>query len=127
MIKIVSNEQMRSMDSKTINQLGLPGIILMENAGRQTFDFIRQFLSENGLYGRIDVYCGKGNNGGDGFVIARHLFNNGYHTRILTIGDPKALSDDAKTNYLICIKYKIPLVVINSPDQITAENPPAQR
>jgi len=78
MIKIVSIQQMRSMDRQTIDQLGVPSIVLMENAGRHTFDYIKQFLSDNGLYGRIDVYCGKGNNGGDGYVIARHLFNYGY-------------------------------------------------
>lgn len=125
MIKIVSIQQMRSMDRQTIDQLGVPGIVLMENAGRHTFDYIKQFLSDNGLYGRIDVYCGKGNNGGDGYVIARHLFNYGYNTRILSIGDPQKLTGDAKTNYTVCANYKIPVTVINSVAQIEEENSPA--
>ena len=118
MIKIVSNEQMRSMDAQTIDTLGVPGMILMENAGRQTYEYIVEFMSELNLFGRIDVYCGKGNNGGDGYVIARHFFNNGYPVQILSIGDPEKLSGDAKTNYLICKNYDIPIRIINSKKQL---------
>ena len=124
MIKIVSNDQMRAMDAKTINELGVPGLVLMENAGRQTYEFILNFMTEIDLSGRIDIYCGKGNNGGDGYVIARHLFNNGYSVRILSIGDPEDIKGDAKTNYLICKKYNIPLVVIKSSEQLIGQVPP---
>jgi hydroxyethylthiazole kinase-like uncharacterized protein yjeF len=125
MIKIVSNDQMRAMDDRTIRKLEVPGIILMENAGRHTFEFIREFLSENGIHGIIDVYCGKGNNGGDGYVIARHLFNNGYDVQIFAIGDPGDLTGDAKTNYLICKNYLIPVRVIHSVDQLSNNHCPA--
>jgi hydroxyethylthiazole kinase-like uncharacterized protein yjeF len=118
MIKIVSNEQMRRMDEFTINTLGVPGLILMENAGRETYEYICDFLSENNLSGMIDIYCGKGNNGGDGYVIARHLFTAGYNVRLLSIGSPEALKGDAKTNYLICQAFKIPLVIITAADQL---------
>lgn len=118
MIKIVSNDQMRAMDKKTIEELGVPGIVLMENAGRQTYEYILEFTTEIGLEGRIDIYCGKGNNGGDGYVVARHFFNNGYPVRILSVGNPEQLKGDAKTNYLICKKYNIPIVTIDSKDQL---------
>jgi len=124
MIKIVSNDQMRAMDTKTIEKLGVPGMVLMENAGRQTYEYILEFLTETGSTGRIDIYCGKGNNGADGYVIARHFFNNGYPLRILSIGDPKSLKGDAKTNYLICKNYKIPFLIINSIDQLQIQDPP---
>jgi NAD(P)H-hydrate epimerase len=124
MIKIVSNDQMRAMDAKTIYELGVPGLVLMENAGRQTYEYILDFMTEIDLSGRIDIYCGKGNNGGDGYVIARHLFNNGYSVRILSIGDPEDIKGDAKTNYLICKKYNIPLVVIKSSEQLIGQVPP---
>ena len=124
MIKIVSNEQMRKMDAQTIEKLGVPGIILMENAGRQTYEYILEFMAELNLAGRIDIYCGKGNNGGDGYVIARHFFNNGYPVQILSVGDPEKLSGDAKTNYLICKEYKIPIEIIQSSDQLRSYHKP---
>jgi NAD(P)H-hydrate epimerase len=121
MIKIVSNDQMRAMDTKTIEELGVPGMVLMENAGRQSYEYILDFIAEIGITGRIDIYCGKGNNGGDGYVIARHFYNNGYPVRILSVGDPKSLKGDAKTNYLICNNYNIPIIVIDSTDQLMAQ------
>jgi NAD(P)H-hydrate epimerase len=124
MIKIVSNEQMRVMDAHTIEKLGVPGLILMENAGRQTFEYILEFMSELGITGRVDIYCGKGNNGGDGYVIARHFINNGYPVQIFSIGDPENLIGDAKTNYLICKKYDIPIDVISTLDQLNENDPP---
>jgi len=124
MIKIVSNDQMRAMDVKTIEELGVPGIILMENAGRQTYEYILDFIAEIGLTGRIDIYCGKGNNGGDGYVIARHFFNNAYPVRIISVGDPEKLKGDALTNYLICKNYGIPLTIIESSEQLSEGIPP---
>ena len=56
MIKIVSNDQMRAMDAKTIYELGVPGLVLMENAGRQTYEFILNFMTEIDLSGRIDIF-----------------------------------------------------------------------
>jgi NAD(P)H-hydrate epimerase len=118
MIKIVSNEQMRSMDTHAIETLGVPGIVLMENAGRQTYEYILEFMSELNISGRIDIYCGKGNNGGDGYVIARHFYNNGYQVHILSVGNPEDLTGDAKTNYLICKNSKIPIEIIESNEQL---------
>lgn len=124
MMKIVSNDQMRTMDTKTIETLGVPGMILMENAGRQTYEYILEFVSEIGISGRIDIYCGKGNNGGDGYVIARHLYNNEYPVQILSIGDPDDLKGDAKTNYLICKNFNIPNTIIKSIDSLSEQDPP---
>jgi NAD(P)H-hydrate epimerase len=124
MIKIVSNEQMRSMDAQTINALGVPGIVLMENAGRQTYEYIIEFMSELNIKDRIDVYCGKGNNGGDGYVIARHFFNNGYPVQILSVGNPEELKGDAKTNYLICKNYNLPIEMIDSVKKLSKYNSP---
>jgi NAD(P)H-hydrate epimerase len=125
MIKIVSNDQMRAMDDFTIQSMGVPGLILMENAGRHTYECIGDFLAENDLKGRIDVYCGKGNNGGDGFVIARHLFVNGYPVQIFSVGNPEKLGGDAKINYRICRNYKIPITIISTPDQLNSDHRPA--
>jgi len=125
MIKIVSNDQMRKMDAQTIDKLGVPGIILMENAGRQTYEYILEFIAELNLAGRIDIYCGKGNNGGDGYVIARHFHNNGYQVQIFSVGDPDRLADDAKTNYLICKNYNIPIEILESTKSLYKNDNPA--
>jgi len=118
MIKIVSNEQMRRMDEYTINSLGVPGLILMENAGRETYEYICDYLSENNISGMIDIYCGKGNNGGDGYVVARHLFTAGYRVRLISVGHPEQLMGDAKINYQICRTYQIPLIILNTAGQL---------
>jgi NAD(P)H-hydrate epimerase len=125
MIKIVSNEQMRAMDVKTIDTLGVPGMVLMENAGRQTYEYIIEFIAELKVAGRIDIYCGKGNNGGDGYVIARHFYNNGYPVKIISVGDPENLKGDARNNYLICKNFNIPVDIINSKEQLQNNLSPA--
>ncbi|HFE63952.1 MAG TPA: bifunctional ADP-dependent NAD(P)H-hydrate dehydratase/NAD(P)H-hydrate epimerase, partial [Caldithrix sp.] len=80
-MKLVTSAEMREMDRHTIEDLGIPGIVLMENAGAGTFRVIRDLLKK---YEKsvVSVFCGKGNNGGDGFVIARHLWDAGADVRI---------------------------------------------
>ena len=124
MIKIVSNDQMRAMDTKTIDELGVPGVVLMENAGRQTYEYILELMSELDISGQVDVYCGKGNNGGDGYVIARHFYNNGFPVRLYSVGDPEKLKGDALVNYKICQKCNIPVTTIDSKEQLQKFDPP---
>ncbi|NIV99769.1 bifunctional ADP-dependent NAD(P)H-hydrate dehydratase/NAD(P)H-hydrate epimerase, partial [Candidatus Saccharibacteria bacterium] len=81
MIKVVSAEEMREMDRFTIKEVGVPGVVLMENAGAETAMVILDLL-EDVEQPLVHVFCGKGNNGGDGFVIARHLFNNGVDVEV---------------------------------------------
>ena len=76
---ILSRDQVRQFDRRAIEQYGLPGIVLMENAGRGVADFITTLVPR----GPIVVLCGQGNNGGDGFVIARHLELRGFEVRVL--------------------------------------------
>ncbi len=76
MFKACTAQQMRDIDQKAINQLGIPGIILMENAALRCIEELENdFISLKNL--KIGVFCGKGNNGGDGFAIARHLVRLG--------------------------------------------------
>src|SRR5258708_2568117 len=65
----LSREQVRTLDRRAIEEFGVPGVVLMENAGRNAAELVRSL----GIHARVVVCCGKGNNGGDGFVIARHL------------------------------------------------------
>ena len=101
MIPLYSAQQVREADSYAINELAIPSIVLMENASRSIFDeVIRHFghLMENNIIG---IICGKGNNGGDGFAVARHFINSGYDVRIISLGAEDELKGDALINYRI--------------------------
>jgi len=123
MIKIVSNSEMREMDNKAINEYGVPGIVLMENAGRNTAEVILEKCEELEIESVI-IFAGKGNNGGDGFVIARFLDNYGLDVIIYLLADDKELAGDAKTNFEICKKSSIEIKPIKSRDEIFSPNIP---
>ncbi len=107
-MKLFSSSAMRELDGKTIEQIGVPGIVLMENASRGVFEIIHAEMGPlKGLKGVI--VCGKGNNGGDGFAVARHLFNAGAQPKIVLAADPKEIAGDAKINMFICKNLSIPI------------------
>ncbi len=87
--------QMRAVDRAAIEGLGLPGLVLMENAGRGTVAAIRQARPDL-LAGKIAVVCGAGQNGGDGFVIARHLAGGGADVRVHLVAPRARVSGDAR-------------------------------
>lgn len=87
------------MDECAVHELHYPSIVLMENAGRNAADWIAGHLADTGR--RARVICGTGNNGGDGFVIARHLHNRGWRVDVYVIGEPKRMTPDAETNRII--------------------------
>ncbi len=96
---LVCAEEMRALDRHTIDQLGVPGELLMESAGRAVADRVLANRSA-GLQGRgpVAIVCGRGNNGGDGFVVARHLAVLGVPIAVSVLGGPKGLSGDAAAN-----------------------------
>ncbi|WIF95326.1 NAD(P)H-hydrate dehydratase [Caminicella sporogenes] len=97
-MKVVLNEEMRKIDKTTIEKYGIPGIILMENAGLGVVEeIIKDFKRDS----NFTIICGRGNNGGDGFVIARHLYNKGYNVKVFIIGDSRDISKDALINFKI--------------------------
>src|SRR6516225_3600010 len=93
----LSRSEVREVDRRAIEDFGVPGVVLMENAGRGTAELIRAL----GVTGRVVICCGKGNNGGDGFVIARHLDNWKVPVRLLLFAQPQELAGDALVNYRI--------------------------
>lgn len=97
-MKAATNEQMRAIDRMTIEEFGIPGIVLMENAGIQTTKVIKEMLQDT-VGKKVWVFAGTGNNGGDGFVIARHLQNSGAKVRIVIVGKENTIKGDAKTNF----------------------------
>jgi len=84
-LKILNTSQTKSIDERATRDYGIPGIVLMENAGLRVVDYLESHY-ENLEDWNILVLCGKGNNGGDGMVVARHLHNRGYGTRVLLFG-----------------------------------------
>src|SRR5271156_649952 len=96
-MKILSAAEMREVDRLTTSRYRVPSLTLMENAGRSVAEFIQSRFS-NLARRRIVVFCGKGNNGGDGFVVARHLLKMGAKPSVHFIGDPRDAKGDAATN-----------------------------
>jgi NAD(P)H-hydrate epimerase len=91
----MTRDQVRAFDAWAIREIGIPGAILMENAGRGCAAEIHdRYGQERSLH--ITVACGTGNNGGDGFVIARHLSNRGHRIRVLLCGDRHKVKGDAR-------------------------------
>ena len=96
-ILLASVEQARELDRLTIESYGLPGDLLMELAGSQTARIIGDLFGER--TGRATILCGGGNNGGDGYVIARHLLNCGWEPLVLSTVDVTDLKGDARRNF----------------------------
>ncbi|MGB7583085.1 MAG: NAD(P)H-hydrate epimerase [Sedimentisphaerales bacterium] len=94
---LMSRDEGRAFDAWAINELGIPGIVLMENAGRGCAQFIIETLSKI-KKPVVCIFCGTGNNGGDGFVIARHLFNAGFAVTVVVCGSINKIRGDAKIN-----------------------------
>jgi NAD(P)H-hydrate epimerase len=105
-MKIANINQMQNIDRRAIEIYGIPSITLMENAGIAATSHIVRFLKENPKFNRLSIICGKGNNGGDGFVIARHLslILALDALRIFLIGKEKDLRNDSLINFKILKK-----------------------
>lgn len=101
-MKVLTAEQMQAVDRQTIDEIGIPGVVLMENAGRGVADEITQRFSSEGTP-RALVLAGKGNNGGDGYVVARHLLNKGWDVQTLVLAEREAIKGDAGVN-LLCLE-----------------------
>lgn len=111
---ILTREQSRLVDALAIERYGMTGLVLMENAGRGAAEIIRRtYIDEHRSLGRVVICCGKGNNGGDGFVVARHLDNARIPIRILLFADPAKLTGDAAANYEIARRAELPIEVFN--------------
>ena len=96
-MRVLSTAQMRAADRRTIDEVGIPAAVLMENAGRQVAAAMERHLAPLGDL-RVAVVCGKGNNGGDGFVVARVLEAGGVTTRVYLAGSASEIEGDARGN-----------------------------
>ena len=96
-MRVLTARQMREADRRTIEELGVPSLVLMENAGREAASAVERAFPD--LVGRrVAVLCGRGNNGGDGFVVARLLHQRGVHVSVFLVGRASDVKGDALAN-----------------------------
>ncbi|MHB0969252.1 MAG: NAD(P)H-hydrate dehydratase [Thermoanaerobaculia bacterium] len=114
-MKILTAGQMRNIDRRAIETFGIPSIVLMENAALAVVDAIETHYP---TAARVVIFCGPGQNGGDGFAVARHLSNRGRDPRIVIVGGRDAIAGDAKTNLEICEKMRIHIEQVDQTDAL---------
>jgi NAD(P)H-hydrate epimerase len=102
----LTSQWSRAIDRRAIEQYGMSGLVLMENAGRGCADLLERL----GIDGSIAIVCGKGNNAGDGFVLARHLELRGHSVQVLLGCNPAELRGDAAVNFAILRQAETPIV-----------------
>jgi NAD(P)H-hydrate epimerase len=113
-MKIVTAAEMREIDRTTIEEYGIPSLVLMERAGLAVAAKVKEVCAGR----KVLVLCGSGNNGGDGLVAARRLYNEGYRVKVIMLGKAASFSSDCKTQYLTAKKTGIPIEIRKSLDSI---------
>src|SRR5947208_1813131 len=114
-MKIVTAAEMREIDRATSERFGVHSLTLMENAGAAVADFA---LSHCSSARRVVVICGRGNNGGDGFVAARRLHQRGKHVQVVLLADPAELRGDAREMFS---KVPVPVMAVHSSEEWKTE------
>src|SRR5689334_15140970 len=110
-MRVLTAAQMRDADRRTIEDVGLPSLVLMENAGRQTVAAMEAMYADLAER-QVAVLCGRGNNGGDGFVIARTLAQRGVSVSVFLIGRVADVRGDARVNLEILGRLGMTVVEI---------------
>jgi len=112
---VLKATEMAEIDRKTIEETGVPGVVLMENAARGVVSVVfDRIKGKNAL-----VVCGVGNNGGDGFAVARNLFNYGYNVDVVLLSSPEKLKGDAKVNFGILKNLEVNISVVERETDLT--------
>ena len=112
-MRVLNTEQMREADRRTIEDIGIPSIVLMENAGRQAVAAMEAAFDDLAS-SRVGVLCGRGNNGGDGFVVARTLLQRGVDAAVFLLGSVADVRGDARTNLEVLGRIGLTVVEITT-------------
>jgi ADP-dependent NAD(P)H-hydrate dehydratase / NAD(P)H-hydrate epimerase len=112
-MRVLNTQQMREADRQTIDDIGLPSIVLMENAGRQAVAAMEAAF-EDLASSKVAVICGRGNNGGDGFVVARTLAQRGIEATVFLLGSVAEVRGDARTNLEILGRVGLTVVEVTT-------------
>jgi len=121
-MKLVTAAEMRELDRRAIQEVGIPSLVLMENAGRTTYQILRQEFPD--LTGPVAVVAGRGNNGGDGSVVARYLAQAEMPVAIFLVAPRDQVQGDAKVNLEIAARQGIEIVEVKEEKDL---NPLAHR
>jgi NAD(P)H-hydrate epimerase len=113
MMYLVTSEEMKEMDRLTIESFGIPGVVLMENAGRGAVEVLFRHFPEIRRM-KVGILAGRGNNGGDGFVIARYLVGNSVEVAVYLLSDKERIRGDAGAN--LKLLHQMGVSVIETPD-----------
>ena len=111
-MRVLNSAQMREADKRTIDDIGIPSLVLMENAGRQAVAAIEAMYPDL-LERQVGVLCGRGNNGGDGFVVARTLVQRGVDVAVFLLGGVSDVRGDARVNLEILGRLGVTVVEIS--------------
>lgn len=115
---LVNAQEMRELDRQTIEELGIPSIVLMEVAGRAVAQEVKRRRKAGSS---VTVLAGHGNNGGDGLVAARHLAEAGYKTNIWLIGDTERMGAETRCFWQICERLSIPTRIFRTAEEIALQ------
>jgi len=118
-MKVLTAQQMQAIDRRAIDEIGLPGVVLMENAGRRAAEEIVLRYAARGLQ-RALVFAGKGNNGGDGYVIARHLLDNDWDVLTLVLAKEEEVAGDAAVNLTALANCGGQIIYLKNDDELYA-------
>ncbi|MBC8106818.1 MAG: NAD(P)H-hydrate epimerase [Anaerolineae bacterium] len=118
----LTRAQVREIDRRAIRDFHIPGIVLMENAARSAADVAWQMVGAQPAR-FVTIFCGPGNNGGDGLAVARHMHNRGTHVEIVPVFDPAKLASDALTNWRIVEAMRLELVPLDEAEDALARQP----
>jgi len=117
---LVTAQEMRNFDATAINRYGIPGIVLMENAGRTTFQILREYVGGDVRGLTVAVVAGPGNNGGDGYVIARYLINHGAEVQTFLLCPREKIKGDALTNLQILERMSAQIIQVDDEESLDA-------
>jgi len=117
-LKLVTSESMRQTDRQAIDKEGIPSLTLMENAGKGVAALVLAHYLQTPHSRRAVVFCGAGNNGGDGFVVARHLYSAGVDVTCILVGDSSHLSSDCAHNFHLSAELHIPIIMVNTSESL---------
>jgi NAD(P)H-hydrate epimerase len=123
---LLTAAEMREMDRVSIEEYGVPGVVLMENAGRGAAMVALELFKLRRGAEQVVVVCGPGNNGGDGYVVARHLANRGLEVRVLLVADRARVTGDAAVHLRVLERMNVPLVSAATPGALLEPQRPSE-